>query len=254
MISRFLYQTPKRLTKNQYKEEEEGMSTVLQPPGATVTVAKKPRGRPPKVQSVQHHHSLIGAAIAASSIVAITPASTSSTSTSSSSVDPEQAATKHTPAPVSRSTRRKSACDILLESNVPVPVSVDLQEAAIALVGREVTERAVSVSNNDTAHFCAIMNSFERFMEKKPGSCIPPLWYKDPHWDMSAQERVQMLDEAFAVQDDDAELRTVPDGEFTCRACKSRRIHMKLRQIRSGDEAMTQFFTCADCKKKWIVH
>lgn len=157
-------------------------------------------------------------------------------------------------APTATKTRGRSVCELLLDSNESVPVSVELQERAVALVGREIFERALAVSQNDTAHFCAIMADFARFKRAHPDASIPTNWHRDPYWDVPADERIAMLDAAFAVQDDDAELKSVQPGEHKCKKCGSNRVLLHLRQLRSGDEAMTQLFKCAECKNKWIIH
>lgn len=38
-----------------------------------------------------------------------------------------------------------------------------------------------------------------------------------------------------------------------CPKCKSENVNAFSKQIRSGDEAMTIFYTCIDCKNKWRV-
>jgi len=38
-----------------------------------------------------------------------------------------------------------------------------------------------------------------------------------------------------------------------CRACKSRNLTVNLVQTRSADEAMTQFWYCGDCGKRWKI-
>ncbi len=79
---------------------------------------------------------------------------------------------------------------------------------------------------------------------------------QDMYSDLTDSERLRMLEESFKLEDDDAELRAVEPGEFTCRSCGSKRVLLKLRQLRSGDEATSQIFTCAElgCKKKWVIH
>lgn len=38
-----------------------------------------------------------------------------------------------------------------------------------------------------------------------------------------------------------------------CRECKSSNVHVQNVQLRSGDEAMTKFYTCLDCQFTWRV-
>ncbi len=124
----------------------------------------------------------------------------------------------------------------------------------MGLVGRDVFEKALQKSQNDTSYFCAIMADLMRFKRTHPDTPIPANWHCDPYWDVPVAERIAMLDAAFAVQDDDAELKSVQPGEHKCKKCGSNRVLLHLRQLRSGDEAMTQLFKCAECKNKWIVH
>jgi DNA-directed RNA polymerase subunit M/transcription elongation factor TFIIS len=43
----------------------------------------------------------------------------------------------------------------------------------------------------------------------------------------------------------------VVDGEFTCPKCKSRKVRNNPKQIRSGDEPMTNFLSCVTCGNSW---
>lgn len=208
-----------------------------------MSTTKKARGRPPKQVQTEQQKILSAAAALAPVAAAAAAAAASATAVAATA-----------PAASARTVRRKSVAEVMVDMSCHVPVSLELRECALALVGPAVTEQAVEASEDNAALFCAFMANFERFLTKHPGATIPSNWHEDLHWDLTATERVEMLDAAFAVQDDDLELKLVEPGEFTCRSCKSRRVLMKLRQIRSGDEAMTQFYTCADCKKKWIIH
>lgn len=38
-----------------------------------------------------------------------------------------------------------------------------------------------------------------------------------------------------------------------CRKCGSENVYSESRQTRSGDEAMTVFYTCLDCDYRWRV-
>jgi DNA-directed RNA polymerase subunit M/transcription elongation factor TFIIS len=38
-----------------------------------------------------------------------------------------------------------------------------------------------------------------------------------------------------------------------CPKCHSENVNAFSKQVRSGDEAMTIFYTCLDCKNKWRV-
>ncbi len=48
----------------------------------------------------------------------------------------------------------------------------------------------------------------------------------------------------------------VQEGFYTCPACKSKKTHHYNRQMRSADEPMTTFVTCAnpDCQYKWRIN
>lgn len=45
----------------------------------------------------------------------------------------------------------------------------------------------------------------------------------------------------------------VPDGDFRCGKCKSRKIVYFTQQCRSADEMTSQFFTCTRCKNRWRI-
>lgn len=38
-----------------------------------------------------------------------------------------------------------------------------------------------------------------------------------------------------------------------CKKCQSDNVYSESRQVRSGDEAMTIFYTCLNCGNKWKV-
>ncbi len=168
-------------------------------------------------------------------------------------VDPTTTTTSSTTTTTSL-VKRKSLMDSLLESENDQTISNELQNLAIEQVGQDVFQKVMELSRGSLSVFCAYMNTFRIFKELKPNATIPSNWYRDKYWMYSAEERVEMLNKAFEIQDDDADLKTTVEGEFKCNACKSRRIRLRLRQIRSSDEPMSQFFKCADCKKEWSIH
>lgn len=45
----------------------------------------------------------------------------------------------------------------------------------------------------------------------------------------------------------------IPDGDFKCGKCKSRKIVYFTKQCRSADEMESQFFTCTNCKNRWRI-
>jgi DNA-directed RNA polymerase subunit RPC12/RpoP len=128
-------------------------------------------------------------------------------------------------------------------------VSPDLQAEAVTRLGDAVVQEIMSVCYNDEAAFYAHVVTLLAH-----SGDVPAGFTRDPYWSLSTEERVKMMDEAFAVQDDDAVLKDVKPGAFSCKKCGSRRVLQTERQLRSGDEAATQFFKCADCKHKWIIH
>jgi DNA-directed RNA polymerase subunit M/transcription elongation factor TFIIS len=154
----------------------------------------------------------------------------------------------------SQNTKRKSIMDSLLDQESEQTISSELQNLAIEQFGQDVFQKAFEMSRGSLSMFCAYMNNFRIFKLQKPNHPIPANWYIDDYWMYSPDERVDMLNAAFEIQDDDADLKSTVEGEFKCSACKSRKIRLRLRQIRSSDEPMSQFFKCADCKKEWVIH
>ena len=147
----------------------------------------------------------------------------------------------------SSNTKRKSIMDSLLDQESEQTISSELQNLAIEQFGQDVFQKAFEMSHGS-------LSLFRIYKLKKPNEPIPPNWHTDDYWMYSPDERVEMLNAAFEIQDDDADLKNTVEGEFKCSACKSKRIRLRLRQIRSSDEAMSQFFKCADCKKEWVSH
>lgn len=152
--------------------------------------------------------------------------------------------------------RRKLPSESLLESAKQIGyrgISAGLHTEAIQRFGEATVQKLISVSCGDESIFYAYVQTFVAAgctFENPP----PDNFATDHYWMLSSEDRVQMLDEAFAIVDDDAELAKVEAGPFKCKKCGSNRILQTERQLRSGDEAATQFFKCADCKNRWIVH
>ena len=46
-------------------------------------------------------------------------------------------------------------------------------------------------------------------------------------------------------------LKSAVDGQFTCKKCKCKKIHIFSMQTRSADEPMTNFLTCIKCSFRW---
>lgn len=152
--------------------------------------------------------------------------------------------------------KRKSPSECMRELAAQIGykgVSADLQAEAISRLGEAAVQEVMSVCQNDEALFYAHIVTLVTHGASEETQ--PPAGFsKDPYWPLSMDERIRMMDEAFAVQDDDAVLRDVKPGPFTCKKCGSNRVLQTERQLRSGDEAATQFFKCAGCKHKWVVH
>jgi DNA-directed RNA polymerase subunit M/transcription elongation factor TFIIS len=51
----------------------------------------------------------------------------------------------------------------------------------------------------------------------------------------------------FRIQESYFEEEKVVEGVRKCKKCGSKRLKIKIRQIRRGDEGPTEFATCADC-------
>lgn len=45
----------------------------------------------------------------------------------------------------------------------------------------------------------------------------------------------------------------VEEGMFQCSKCKSKKIFTMSKQTRSGDEAITVFARCSECKNGWVI-
>jgi DNA-directed RNA polymerase subunit M/transcription elongation factor TFIIS len=166
------------------------------------------------------------------------------------SIDPDEQSTNTT----ATNVKRKSIVDTIFDTDSDQTISSELQNLAIEQFGQDVFQKAFEMSQGSLSIFCSFMNIFRIYKLKKPNAPIPLNWYIDDYWMYSPDERVEMLNAAFTIQDDDADLKNTVEGEFKCSACKSKRIRLKLRQIRSSDEPMSQYFKCADCKKEWVIH
>jgi len=59
------------------------------------------------------------------------------------------------------------------------------------------------------------------------------------------RQRQQMEDEMVERKED------VTESEYTCAACKSKRIARRLKQTRSADEPATVFLRCTACSNRW---
>ena len=141
-----------------------------------------------------------------------------------------------------------------VEENIIIPVPIELQNSSIDIIGYENTMKLIEITSNNVFEFCNYLKIFQMYRKVKPDEPIPSKWFRDDYWMYSLDERIQMLNEAFELQDDEAVLKNVQPGDYKCTACGCNRILLELRQIRSADEPMTQFFKCANCKKSWTRH
>jgi len=70
-------------------------------------------------------------------------------------------------------------------------------------------------------------------------------------------ERSPLLDDvrsqvAFEERLDEEERKqNVVEGIYTCGRCQSKKVEYYEKQTRGADEAMTAFFNCVNCGKKW---
>lgn len=76
---------------------------------------------------------------------------------------------------------------------------------------------------------------------------------------MSVQELIYkdllktMPIEAFLPKDNMEDYLVKNTVGVKCSKCGSENVNATSKQVRSGDEAMTVFYTCLDCKNKWRV-
>lgn len=59
--------------------------------------------------------------------------------------------------------------------------------------------------------------------------------------------------EAFLPKADLSDLLIKNTVGVKCKNCGSENVNAYSKQVRSGDEATTVFYTCLDCKNKWRV-
>lgn len=217
---------------------------------STTEPVKKRRGRPPsslKAKKNTHEH--------VDSFESVGHESTTSTTAADLTFAFENDQNPTTAAAISK-LRRKLPSESLLEAAKQIGyrgISTGLHTEAIQRFGEPTVQKLLSVSCGDESIFYAYVQTFVA-AGCTPQNPPPDNFATDHYWMLKSEERVQMLDEAFAIVDDDAELAKVEPGPFRCKKCGSNRILQTERQLRSGDEAATQFFKCAVCKNRWIVH
>lgn len=128
-------------------------------------------------------------------------------------------------------------------------ISASLLNDARERFGDEVVDKLVAHCENDESKFMAHVIVLSQARTES----IPDHFLSDPYWIMSEEERERMTFEAFFVEDDSVELSKVKPGTFQCKKCKGNRVLQWERQLRSADEAATQFFKCADCRHVWRI-
>lgn len=148
------------------------------------------------------------------------------------------------------STTNNNVTEIQQQNDENLPVPIELQNSSIDIIGYDNTMKLIEITNNNVFKFCNYLKIFQMYKDKP----IPNNWYKDDYWMYTLDERIHMLNEAFELQDDEAELKNTQPGEYKCTSCGCNRILLQLRQVRSADEPMTQYFKCAECKKSWVRH
>jgi DNA-directed RNA polymerase subunit M/transcription elongation factor TFIIS len=159
------------------------------------------------------------------------------------------------PAPEPKRSK-KTAIEQLAETGSPVMLTPETQTEFVQLFGYGFAVKLFEHCEHDYNVVSAWAVVIQDYFTRNQTNVIPPNIFTDVYWDLSEENKVEMLNEAFKLQDDDAELDKVPEGEFRCAKCGCKRILVRLRQIRSSDEAMTQFLKCAnkDCKKSWVIN
>lgn len=221
---------------------------------ATPPPVKKRRGRPPSTASAAAKAKQINSSNAAAAAAAAAAAVAEEYHMEFEATTVTAATTTTTPAGIK--PRRKLPSENLFEAAKQIGyrgVSHQLHAEAIQRFGEQTVQKLLSVCLGDESIFYAYVQTFVAAgctLENPP----PDNFATDHYWMLTPEDRVQMLDEAFAIVDDDAELAKVEPGPFKCKKCGSNRILQTERQLRSGDEAATQFFKCAGCKNRWIVH
>ena len=81
----------------------------------------------------------------------------------------------------------------------------------------------------------------KKMVHMSPYEMYPSLW--EPVFEAAAykQLRRQLT----------LDISQVPEGQFTCSKCKSRKTSFYEVQTRSADEGMTLFIACLSCGKRW---
>lgn len=61
----------------------------------------------------------------------------------------------------------------------------------------------------------------------------------------------ELIEDEKKLQEENELEEIVEEGLETCYKCKSKRIRVFYKQVRSGDEGETGFFECSECGNKW---
>ncbi len=84
--------------------------------------------------------------------------------------------------------------------------------------------------------------SMSELFEMKPWQIRPDLW--EEAFEAAARKELRHSE----YQPDPA---TLPDGQFQCEKCRSRKTTFYQLQTRAADEPMTCFIRCANCGRRW---
>lgn len=69
------------------------------------------------------------------------------------------------------------------------------------------------------------------------------------YFDYYFKKPIQLL-----LHDDDNNKNELAPTHFKCKICHSNLIHIKVRQVRKGDEGQTTFCECSKCNYKWTIN
>ena len=82
---------------------------------------------------------------------------------------------------------------------------------------------------------------FKKLVRALPYELFPKLWEPVFEKVVAKQLRMQLT----------TDIASVPDGQFTCSRCKSKKTVYYQLQTRSADEPTTTFVNCVSCGKRW---
>lgn len=105
------------------------------------------------------------------------------------------------------------------------------------------------VDEDEYTEFAYTMIAWIREPESNLKDILAHLKNKKSVWNMPTYSR--MLIEEDLENDRKTRPTKIVDGIYKCKKCACRKIATYSVQTRGGDEAMTHFFTCTQCGKKW---